>query len=398
MSTEAGEATPRSRAPRLAVLGYGFRPFFLLAALHAVLVVPAWLVRLHGAGLPAFPAPPLAWHVHEMTYGFVQAAIAGFLLTAVPSWTGRRGFAGAPLAALAAIWLAGRVAMSVPLDLPAAAVAGLDLAFTAALALAITPSLVRSGNRRNLVFVALLTALLVANLEFHLRGAQAPPPALALNAVLVLVALVGGRVTPAFTAAWLRGRGVEVRIPRLAWLDGGALVAVTGVLVVDLVAPGGTLAGAVAVAAAVLLSLRLARWQGWRCAAEPLVWVLHLGYAWLPVALGLKAAMLLGVPLPGASWVHALTVGAFATMILAIMTRASLGHTGRPLVAPASAAAAYGLVTAAALARVFGPVLAPGAAATWVWVAGLLWTLAFAAFLVGYAPMLLRPRLDGRAG
>lgn len=389
----------RATGPRFALLAYGFRPFFLLAGLHAALAMPAWMAFLHGVDLPGAPLPALAWHAHEMIYGFVMAAVAGFMLTAVPSWTGGRGFAGAPLLALVLVWLAGRVAVSVPLGLHPALVAAMDLAFPVALAAAITPSLVRSGNRRNLVLVALLALLLAGNLHFHLAGAgDAAPLRLSLNAVLVMVVLVGGRIVPAFTSARLKQRGLAVAIPRRPLLDGGAVAASVLVLVVDLVAPGSATAGVAAAAAAVLIALRLARWHGHRTLGEPLLWVLHVAYAWLPVALALKAAWLLGAMVPGASWVHALTAGAFATMILAVMTRAALGHTGRPLVAPRTATAAYLLITAAALARVFGPALAPAAWTLWLGAAAAMWTIAFALFLTGYAPILCGPRLDGRPG
>jgi len=406
--THHSDRGPADRAPSraaglrrggFALFGYGFRPFFLLAALHAGLAIPAWMALLHGAGVPGAPFPPLAWHAHEMLYGFVLAAVAGFMLTAVPSWTGARGFAGTPLAVLVAVWLAGRAAVTLPLGLPATAVAALDLAFPVALALAITPSLLRSGNRRNLVFVALLALLFAANLRFHLAGGAGNAGLLlAVDSMLLMTAVVGGRVTPAFTSGWLKQRGIDARIRSGTRLDAAALAATAAVLVVDLLAPGGLAAGAIAAAASVLLAARLARWQGHRTVREPLLWVLHLGYAWLPVALALKAAALLGAPLPGASWLHALTAGGFATLILAVMSRAALGHTGRALVAPRGAVAAYLLLTAAALCRVFGPAIAPAAWTLWLGAAALLWTLAFAAFLASYAPILLRPRADGRPG
>ncbi len=382
-----------------ALFAYGFRPFFLLAALHAGLAMPAWMALLHGLDLPGAPLPPLAWHAHEMLYGFVMAAVAGFLLTAVPSWTGARGFAGAPLLVLVLIWLAGRAAVSLPTGLPAGWVATIDLAFPVALALAITPSLVRSGNRRNLVFVALLALLFAANLRFHLAGGtDVSPLRIALDCVLLLTVIVGGRITPAFTSAWLKRSGTGVSIPRVPWLDGGAIAAAAGVLCVDLAAPGGTAAGIAAALAAVLIAARLSRWRGHRTLGEPLLWVLHVGYAWLAVGLALKSASLLGAPLAGASWPHALTAGAFATLILGVMSRATLGHTGRALRAPGLAVVAYALVTAAAACRVFGPAVAPAAWTLWLGAAAALWTLAFAAFLIAFAPMLWRPRADGRPG
>lgn len=407
MKGQAHGDTPRfqtepgsMRTPsHLAVLAYGFRPFFLLAGVYAALVIPVWMALLYGFALPQAPLPALAWHAHEMLYGFVAAAVAGFLLTAVPSWTGQRGFAGAPLLALVLVWAAGRVAVTLPLGLAPAVIAAVDLAFIPALALTIIPSLVRSGNRRNFVFVGFLVLLFAANLHFHFTGAastEALP--LAVNVVLLMVALVGGRVVPAFTASGLKQRGIDVRIRRHTLLDVAALAATGAVLVVDLVSPGGTIAGAVAATAALVLALRLSRWQGHRTLGEPLLWVLHVAYAWLPVGLALKAAWLLGAPLPGASWLHALTAGAFSTMILAVMSRAALGHTGRPLLAPRGMGIAYCLLTGAALARVFGPALEPQAWSLWLSGAGALWTAAFSLFVVVYAPILCRPRADGRPG
>ena len=189
------------RGPRTALLAYGFRPFFLLAGLHAVLAIPLWATFIMGVTSPVTPLAPLAWHAHEMIYGFVLAAIAGFLLTAVPSWTGQRGFAGAPLLALVLVWLAGRAVVTLPSGLPPAVVAAVDLAFPVSLVIAVAPSLVRSGNRRNWIFVGFLALLFAANLDFH-RGGAADTSALmlAVNTVMLMVVLVGGRVVPAFTS------------------------------------------------------------------------------------------------------------------------------------------------------------------------------------------------------
>jgi len=382
--------------PLIPLFAYGFRPFFLLASLYAMLVVPAWMAFLQGHGQPA-RLPALAWHAHEMIYGFVAAAIAGFILTAVPSWTGRRGFAGMPLLGLVSLWLAGRVVFVLPFD--SIVVAVVDLAFLPALAFAIVPSLVRSGNRRNFVFVVLLGLLFIANLRFHLDNETSTEAlALSVNTILVLVALVGGRVVPAFTSARLKQRGMEVRTPGHALLDRAAIAATLAVLVVDVVSPGATAAGVTAACAALLLGLRLARWHGHRTLGEPILWVLHVAYAWLPVALALKAAWLLGGFAYASGWLHALTIGAFSTMVLAVMSRASLGHTGRPLVAPKSAACAYLLVTAAALTRVFAPALFPGGGFAWIAAAAALWTTAFALFLIAYAPILCMRRADGKPG
>jgi len=382
-----------------ALLGYGFRPFFLLAGIHAAAALPWWLAMLYLGAPPPAGLVPLAWHAHEMLYGFAAAAVAGFLLTAVPSWTGRRGYAGAPLAALALLWLAGRLATSLigpPGSLP---VAVIDLAFLPALALTLLPALSREGKRRNLVFILVLALLFASNLQFHVEGAaSAAPLRLGLNTMLFLLTLLGGRILPAFTSAGLKARGLQLRIGHHPLLDRAALVAVTTVLAVDLLSPGGRLAGGVAAFGALLLALQLGRWRGYCCLGDPLLWVLHVAYAWLPVSLALKAAALFGLPLPGNAWVHALTAGAMATMIIGVMSRAGLGHTGRALIAPPPMPAAYLLLTAAALARVFGPLLYSAATPLWHALSAGLWCFAFLLFTVVYAPMLLRPRFDGKPG
>jgi len=381
------------------VLAYGFRPFFLLAGLQATLFIPVWLLILLGDGGFTPVLSPLAWHAHEMLFGFIAAALAGFLLTAIPSWTGQRGFAGAPLLLLVLLWMAGRLVTTLQLDLGPVVVAIVDLAFLPALALTVLPALIRSGNRRNLVFIGILAALFTANLHFHLVGAtRVDPLQFAINVVLLMVALVGGRILPAFTSSGLKQRGIDIKIKRYPLLDVSALLAVFAVLLVDVLLPATILAAVTAALAAILLALRLVRWQGHRTLRDPILWVLHMAYAWLPVGLALKAAWLFGAPIPQASWLHALTSGAFSIMILAVMSRAALGHTGRKLVATGPLVAAYWLVGAAALVRVFGPMLAGDAWRLWMIASGALWTLGFLLFVVVFAPVLCRPRADGRAG
>lgn len=385
-----------------ALFNYGFRPFFLLAGVQAVVAMTVWLAVLHGTGWEMAWLAPTQWHAHEMIFGFVVAALAGFLLTAVASWTGQRGFAGPPLMVLVAIWLGGRIAMAPGLGVPQPLAAAMDLAFLPAVAFAVAPSLIRAGNVRNFPLVAFLVLLFAANLLFHapdlaarlgIRGLT-----LAVDTILLMVVLVGGRIVPAFTGNALRTRHADARIAPFGWVDRAALAAAATVLVVDLITPEGRLAGAVALIACVLHAWRLSRWQGWLTRGMPIAWVLHVAYAWIPVGLGLKALWLLWQLPVGAVWLHALTAGAYATMILAVMTRAALGHTGRPLVAAKPIVAAYLLVTLAALTRVFAPVVAPAMPqVTWT-VAGTLWITAFLLYCAVYAPILSRPRADGRPG
>ena len=385
-----------------ALFSYGFRPFFLLAGVQAVYAMAVWLAVLHGMGWEMAWLSPIQWHTHEMIFGFVAAALAGFLLTAVASWTGQRGFAGPPLMILVALWLGGRIAMAPGLGVPQSLAAIIDLAFLPGIAIAVTPSLVRARNLRNFPLVAFLLLLFCANLLFHrpdlATRLSIPGATLALDAILLMVALVGGRVVPAFTANALRSRYSGARVAPFGWVDRGALAATVAVLVVDLATPAGQLAGALAVVACLLHAWRLLRWRGWLVRDMPIAWVLHLAYGWIPIGLGLKGLWILWQLPMAAGWLHALTAGAYASMILAVMTRAALGHTGRPLVAAKPVVAAYLLLTLAAAVRVFGPVAAPAMVqSTWT-LAGTLWIAAFVIYCAVYAPILSRPRADGLPG
>lgn len=397
------DAQPVLHGPSFtALFAYGFRPFFLLAGVQAIVAMAVWLAVLHGMTWPVTWISPMAWHAHAMIFGFVAAALAGFLLTAVASWTGQRGFAGTPLVALVILWLGGRIAMAPGLGVPQSLAAVVDLAFLPAVAIVVAPSLIRAGNVRNLPMLAFPMLLFIANLNVHLpelggRFAVAGFT-LAIDTILLMVALVGGRVVPAFTGNALRSRHPEARVAPFGAVDRVALVAVAAVLIVDLAAPGGRLAGGVALAACVLHAWRLLRWRGWQTRDMPIAWILHVAYAWIPAGLGLKGVWLLW-QLPAATgWLHAFTTGAYATMIMAIMTRAALGHTGRPLVVAAPIVLAYVLLTLAAATRVLTPVVAAAMPVVSWSLAGALWIAAFALYCIVYAPILCRPRVDGRPG
>jgi uncharacterized protein involved in response to NO len=391
--------------PRLVPFAYGFRPFFLLAGLDAIANMAVWLfVFFRPESWPQTALAPMYWHAHEMLFGFIAAAIGGFLLTAVPGWTGRASYSGTPLVALSGLWLAGRIAMWPPMPIPPMAAAAIDLAFFPALVVTLTPSLIRARKLRNLPFLVLLTALFLANLAFHLGTLGILPAGehiglgVAADIVCILIVIVGGRIIPAFTKSGLMRYGVHVPVvsrPIFEYLAIGSIIAV---LAADSVAPLTPLGGAVALAAGVIQAIRLGQWQGQRVWRDPLIWVLHLGYAWLCLGLILKGVWILFAAPFAAKWVHALTVGAFTTMILAVVTRASLGHTGRQLIAPASIASAYLLITLAALVRVFAPVFFPDNYSGVIASAGVLWIAAFGVFLWVYAPILVTPRVDGRPG
>jgi uncharacterized protein involved in response to NO len=385
------------------LFAYGFRPFFLGVGLSALVFVPMWVASF-SFGLPLGTGwPPMLWHAHEMLFGFSCAAIAGFLLTAVPSWTKQKGFAGGPLMLMSGLWLLGRLIVGSSTSWPFGLVAAADLAFLPVLAAFLAWPLIREHNRNTPLLLVLLV-LWLCNATFHLglfRGdLQLARQALltGINFLLILVTVIGGRITPSFTASAMRQRGVS-QLPRtwppMATVTVALMIAVAGV---DLLMPGSTVAGWVALAAAVAQGARLVMWQGHRTLRDPIVWILHLGYAWLPIGLALKAlALLVGVT-GAAFWLHALTIGAIATMILGVMTRVALGHTGRPLQVHPLIKMAYLLVSAAAVARVFG------ARVPWIGyraviaVSAALWMMAFAAFLWVYGPILLSPRVDGKPG
>jgi uncharacterized protein involved in response to NO len=339
-----------------------------------------------------------------MLFGFAAAAIAGFLLTSVPVWTERPPLVGAHLAGLAALWLAGRIALALAGTLPAALVAAIDVAFLPLLATAVAGPLLATRQRRNYGFPPLLLGLALAHacvhaeaLGLHLGGAQTGLR-LGVDLVALLVALIGGRITPSFTQNALRREGDTTPVLQRAWANRAALGAVIVYAAVDLVAPRTPASGLLAALAAAALAARMSGWRSLRTRRDPLVWSLHAGYAWLVVGFACIAAGDLGAPLFWTAGVHALTAGAFGAMILAVATRVALGHTGRALVAPRGIPLAYALVSLGALLRVLGPVVAPAWSVHLVVCGGLVWSAAFALFLVIYIPILLRPRVDGRPG
>jgi uncharacterized protein involved in response to NO len=381
---------------------YGFRPFFLAALLYAPLAVLAWLWLRASGRLPLPELPPQLWHGHEMIFGFVGAAIAGFLLTAVPSWTGERGFAGKPLVLLTILWVAGRLAFACAAWIPLPALMAVELSFFPALAVLLAPPLLRARNRNTpLLFVIVVLWSMDAIFLYAALRADVPLAMTALRAsidvVLLLITVIGGRIVPAFTGNALRRRGIEAQVRSVLSLEITVIAAMALAVVIDIVAPFHPIAAAVAAIAACAHALRLVGWQGMRTLKEPIVWVLHLAYAWLPLGLALKALHLSGGVPWAMQWLHALTMGAIAMMVVAVVTRASLGHTGRALVVSRPTAVAYALLAAAALLRAFGPY----ASTDYEWtlrVSGALWIAGFALILIVYAPILLRPRIDGRPG
>jgi uncharacterized protein involved in response to NO len=363
-----------------AILASGHRPFFLLAGLSAMLLVPVWLAAWAGQ-LPLSSG----WHGHEMIFAFAGAAIGGFLMAAVPKWTNGTPVLGKRLLLLIGLWLAGRVGMLVP------GLAWLDLAYLPVLAAFIGADIWRARNSRNYQVPAMLLVLSLLNLGWHLEF----EPALRGGVYLVaaLIALIGGRIVPAFTQSGLRMAGQRnVVCDTPAWLDAVAVPAVLAVVISEALAPWSVLSGGTALLAGLVLLARMWRWHSLATGRVPLVWILHVGYVWVPVGFLLKAGFDLGGWGDPLAALHALTAGAIATMILAVGSRAALGHSGRPLVPSRWTVLSYVLVTAAAAVRVFGW----GEAA--VMAAGGLWTAGWAVFCVVYWPILTRPRLDGLPG
>ncbi|MBB5695290.1 NnrS family protein [Muricoccus pecuniae] len=394
----AGPAVPRGWAP----FGQGFRPFFLIAGVWALLAIPGWIAALHGAALPDGPLPLPRWHAHEMLAGFIGAALGGFLLTAVPNWTGRPGYSGPPLALLAALFVAARLALLPGSPLPVGVAAAVALIPLPALLATVLPAVAAARKARLLGPPALVLAFWAGDLMMlgdaagWLPGAFSRGQALCLDVALVLVGLIGGRIVPSFTMNALRKAGEEAELRPIPGVDRAAVLSLLAVVVADQALPGSAAAGVAAGAAALFTLLRLSRWHGLRTLGQPILWVLHLAYLVLPVSLAVKAASLLAGPDWAAGWMHLQSIGAIALMILAVMTRATLGHTGRALVAAPPVVLAYLLLLGAALARGFGPALWPGMGAYAL--AGALWAASFGLFLAVYAPMLLRTRPDGKPG
>ncbi len=401
-SATTSEATPSHQ--RVVLFSYGFRPFFLLAGLWAIVPMVTLLWSLGIQSWPVDTIPLFRWHAHELIFGFVSAAIAGFLLTAVPSWTGQQAVSGPRLMALVAIWVVERIVVSPFVDLPVALALPLEVAFFPALAFALAVPLFLARKIANALFLLFLSLLFAADLLFHaqLHGLIGSLPfdslRLALNVVLLMAVTIGGRIIPAFTQNALHqlGRPVQAKAP--SWLNAAAIGAVALVVVADLFAQDSIFSGLLAAVAALLLLGRLAHWQGLRTLDVPLLWVLHLGYGWIVVALTLKALWLLTGSYWAINWMHALNSGAFGTMILAVTTRAALGHTGRALEASKAITIAYLLVSFAAATRVWGAIALPAYLWESIHVAGGLWVTGFSIYLVVYCPVLLGPRVDGKPG
>ena len=378
-----------------ALWNLGFRPFYLLASLFSALSVLLWAAQYSGYLPSAYLRGPV-WHGHEMLFGYTTAVIAGFLLTAVRTWTNQPTPSGVPLIALAALWVCGRVLVLTPLDMLAAVV---NAAFPVAVAVAIGVPLLRSRNVRNYFFMGLLALMGVLILAVHLalQGRFELSPRLglqlALDVVLFIMAVMGGRVIPMFTNNGIPG----THATRHALVEKLALGTVLLLFVADLLQWNPMEVATIALASALAHGVRLYLWQPWRTLATPLVWILHAAYAWIVAHLALRGLSELGL-VAGSIAAHALTVGAIGGLTIGMMTRTARGHTGRPLEADGFELASYLLVQAAALVRVFGGMASPEQHLASIQLSALLWAAAFGLYAVRYWPVLTRPRLDGKPG
>ena len=382
---------PRTRSfAGPAVFTQGFRPFFLLAGLWAIAALALSLGMFQGwFALPtAFGA--VDWHYHEMLFGYVAAAIAGFLLTAIPNWTGALPLQGAPLIGLVLLWIAGRVAVMAS-DWIGAGAAAIDLGFLVVLGGVTAREIVAGRNWRNLPPVLAIALLLVCNALSHaaalgLVDADGVARRGGIAVVVMLITLIGGRLIPSFTRNWLVKRNAAALPASFNGFDRVALGITLAALGTWAVAPDNTVAATLVALAAAANLVRLMRWQGFATRSEPLLWVLHLGYLWIPVGLFLLAASQWWPSISSNGALHALTAGAFGTMTLAVMSRATLGHTGRALTAGPGLAAAFVLVTCAALARVLASLL-DSTALPLVTIAAASWIAAFLCYLMVCGPM-----------
>lgn len=405
VDAHAKSLRPLERAPHpltasTPIAAKGFRPFFLLAGVFAALILPVWLLTLAGVLAPVRYLDAMTWHAHEMIFGFAMAVVAGFLLTAVGNWTGRETLVGRPLLGACALWLGGRVAMALPGALPHGVPAAIDLAFLPVLVLVIARPLAATRNRRNFVMIALLTVIWTADLAIHLNalgvlsGWSHRAPILAVDVIVLLMVVVAGRVVPMFT----KNATGMVSVRGRPALDKAAIVATLATAVLDAASLDARIGGVAAGLTALLVVLRAWTW-GTRVAVRvPLLAILHVGHGWIAVGFGLRAVAAFTSAVPAVLATHALTVGAIGALTLGMMSRVALGHTGRALVSSPAMTASFALVTLAACVRVAGPLVDITLYRSTVFAAGVLWTAAFAVFIVVVGPLVVAPRVDGKAG
>ncbi len=378
----------------------GFRPFFLGAALFAGVALPLWVFFLEGLHVPTGGnLAPVYWHAHEMIFGYLGAVMGGFALTAIAEWTKRPPICGWPLGLLVALWLAGRIAVALAAagTITTSIAADVDLLYFAVLAAMMAREIIAGKNWKNLIIVGLFTVFWIANLLFHVALATESDPMnglrLALAVAAVLISVIGGRITPAFTRNWLT-REAGAPLPAPFGLPDKAALALTAIAMLAWAAfPDAAVAGALLVAAGAVQLVRLLRWRGERTGREPLVFILHVGYGWLAAALlALGGSVLVPQMVDAGAALHALTAGAIGVMTAGVMTRASLGHTGRKLAADGGTVTIFVLINLGAALRIAAPAL-PIDYVHGVALAGALWSAGFIVFVVKYGRYLVAPRV-----
>lgn len=398
------------------LLSHGFRPFFLLFGIFAALMVVAWV----GALLLGWQLPVgiylVGWHAHEMLYGLVPTAIAGFLLTAVTNWTPATPVKNLPLAGLVVLWLAGRLALffSGPLmaaGMPYYLLAAIDIAFLPVIAIYMAATLIKFNNRRNLILVAILLMLTVGNIAMHSGLAHLDTQwikagqVLGFDVITVMIVIIAGRITPAFSRNWLKNQIIHNpqrynhvtpdTVNASGWVNSTAIGSTIALVLLDLIAPNHPIIFYIAGIAAASNLLRLIQWKGWWVLSEPLLWILHLAYLWLVVALAIRCAAGFTVAINDSAWQHLLGVGAVGTIILGVFTRVCLGHTGRPLKLPRFALGIYIAITLAAVFR-FAVIMGWLEFRFGLAIAAMMWVVACTLFVIIYAPILFSARADGR--
>ena len=379
-----------------AFFSYGFRPFFFSAALFAGLAVPVWMVILNGAEDIEFLYAPREWHVHEMVFGFLPCVITGFLLTAIPNWTDRPPIRGLPLILLLTLWLAGRLALATSLITPLAA-AIVDGGFLVVVAGIVWREIVIGHAWDRLPMGVLISLYAAANILFHTLHLNHSEPDLAyrmaLALIMILLTLIGGRITPSFTEDYFEQERITNKPSPFSYFDGVAIAFVAIAAVGWTVQPQSRFTGWMLLIAGFINIVRLMRWHGWATWREPLVLILHVGYGWIAISLLILGGSILGIGIPTEDAVHSLTTGAIGTMTLAVMTRATLGHTGHTKHADPMTVLIYLLVILGALARVFGPSMnIPNHAM--LDLAAACWSGAYILFAIIYGPTLFRTSLE----
>ncbi len=375
--------------------GRGFRPFFFLGAAYGILSIGLWGSFYAGYyAPPVFIMNPASWHAHEMIYGFSMAIIAGFLLTAVANWTGGAPARQAHLAALCVLWLIGRLAMNTDMSLPIWLTIFLENLFIPSLVISLAIPLIRSWNKRNFVFLTLLSVMFACDIWFMISGNISALHA-ALMMILMMISLIGGRIIPAFTVAALRRKGIMVFQTEQTKMDVAALASLVAVTICFIFFKNTIAMGICAAISCAIHAIRMRHYHTIKTFGDPLLWILHAGYGWLIIGLGLLSLTGFGlwdIPIV----IHALTAGCIGSMILGMICRVTLGHTGRALRAGVTAALSFFIIQIAALMRVFGPIIMPGNITEWIIGSAILWSICFGIYLFAYSGALFSSRPDGQ--